>query len=363
MMILCYSPRFVALGFASVGGSAAGRVGVDCVWSECGGGVSVVCVVIQPLCLFVSEDVGYAICFVLRFFVGSRMRFLKWYSHLCVKKDGCRLLVGILVNGRFSEDELFAAAAAFADVGVLISEWDNSASLVKIPVASTPCPGRVGDPPSKFDAQLVAEGLSGCNSPVENVLKVLMDLLPVGADLLVSGNFILTVVLPCMLVLESLHPGLPFLVDASICVGWCSYRWMWNTAAAAYFLDGAVLPAKCELVGTKDLDEAPSFRPPPADAVSLDFGYAGPVGCAQADIFPISDQEVTLLGAFNPGSEPSEIMQDGRGSLSPEVVHQSADSLLESSSGVRFLGIGVAPVQPLPVRMGCEDNPASPLRG
>ncbi|GMH29922.1 hypothetical protein Nepgr_031765 [Nepenthes gracilis] len=110
-----------------------------------------------------------------------------------------------------------------------------------------------------------------------------------------------------------------------------------------------------------------------------------------ADIFPISDQEVTLLGAFDPGSEPGEIMQDGRGSLSPEVVHQSADSLLESSFGVGFLGIGVAPIQPLPgcsclrptsdpktcrnqilldsqccslagnaVRMGCEDNPVLP---
>ncbi|GMH12918.1 hypothetical protein Nepgr_014759 [Nepenthes gracilis] len=73
-----------------------------------------------------------------------------------------------------------------------------------------------------------------------------------------------------------------------------------------------------ELVGAKDLDEAPSFRPPPADAVSLDLGYAGTVGCVQAGIFPISDQELTQLGAFDPGSEPGEIMQDGRGSLSPE---------------------------------------------
>ncbi|GMH18478.1 hypothetical protein Nepgr_020319 [Nepenthes gracilis] len=115
--------------------------------------------------------------------------------------------------------------------------------------------------------------------------------------------------------------------------------------------------------------------------------------------FLFRDQEVTLLGAFDLGSQPGKIMQDGRGSLSPEVVHQSVDSLheralvseAESSSGVGFLGIGVAPVQPLPgysylrptsdpktcrnqilldsqcyslagnaVRMGCEDNPVLP---
>ncbi|GMH22906.1 hypothetical protein Nepgr_024749 [Nepenthes gracilis] len=126
-----------------------------------------------------------------------------------------------------------------------------------------------------------------------------------------------------------------------------------------------------ELVGAKDLDEAPSFRPPPADVVSLDSGYAGPVGCDQAGIFPISDQEVTLLGVFDPGSEPSKIMQDGRGSLSPEVVHQSADSFherplvseAESSSGVGFLGISVAHCFSLAdnaARIGCEDNPVLP---
>ncbi|GMG99294.1 hypothetical protein Nepgr_001134 [Nepenthes gracilis] len=88
--------------------------------------------------------------------VGGRMRLLKWYSHLCVKKDGCGALVGILecsfiffdvkcglvevggsavfgsgVNGRFwkAEDEL-VAFADLAEDGVLISSGISMQSLV-----------------------------------------------------------------------------------------------------------------------------------------------------------------------------------------------------------------------------------------
>ncbi|GMH14541.1 hypothetical protein Nepgr_016382 [Nepenthes gracilis] len=114
-----------------------------------------------------------------------------------------------------------------------------------------------------------------------------------------------------------------------------------------------------------------------------------------------------LLGVFDPGSEPGEILLDGEGSLSPgvlivnqkQVVHQSAVTLherpqvsdAEFSSGLGILGVGVALVQTLSsysrllpisdpkiyrqqllldsqscsqaskaVRIGCEDYPELP---
>ncbi|GMH16143.1 hypothetical protein Nepgr_017984 [Nepenthes gracilis] len=126
-----------------------------------------------------------------------------------------------------------------------------------------------------------------------------------------------------------------------------------------------------EQITAEDLEEAPSSRPPPDDAVSLGFVDTGIVVCSQVGGYPIKAFGEILIGRIDPGSEPGDALMDSEVSLSPGVLvddslqvdHQRAVfhkerqqvSFVEAfrrglvTTGVGRLGDGAAPLSIRPI--------------